>query len=145
MRPRIYIRGSVRPSVGPWSVSRFFFKPRNLIGNGQESLKKRHRITGKENLTNLTNLDPKIWQIWQNLTNLSAIQSSFGRIFVRTNLFLVVTHGPTDGPTDGQTDIAVHRVACSRLKTDQLLASKSRPTVNQFSKTTGLELQKNSL
>ena len=61
MRPRISIRGSVRPSVSqsvrPWSISRFFTsrKLTNLTPNKPAYL------------TNLTGSDKsdRIWQIWQ--------------------------------------------------------------------------------
>ena len=79
MRPRISIRVSVRPSVGPWvRPSCVFFKSRKSRGNDIESLEK------------------KIWQIWQinltNLTNLSdkaILVPNFRRIFDRTNLFKI--------------------------------------------------------
>ena len=75
----ISIRGSVRPSVFPWSVRlAFFFKSRKSRGNDIESL------------------ENKIWQIWlinlTNLTNLSdksILVPNFRRIFVRTNLFFL--------------------------------------------------------
>ena len=79
MRPRISIRGSVRRSVGPSVRLAFFFKSRKSRGNDIESL------------------ENKIWQIWlinlTNLTNLSdksILVPNFRRIFVRTNLFLVL-------------------------------------------------------
>ena len=45
-----------------------------------------------------------------------------GALMEVRSLFLLVvtygrTYGRTDGHTDGRTDIAVYRVACSRLKT----------------------------
>ena len=68
MRPRISIRGFVHLSVGPSVVrpwSRVFFTLRNSIGNGHESLKKWHRITGKLTLTNQSDKsDKSVWQIY---------------------------------------------------------------------------------
>ena len=69
---------SVRPSVCP-SVSRFFYIA--------EITWKRHRITGKQNLTNLTNLSDK-----------SILVPNFRRIFVYEQTCFSKSTPPTSLP-----------------------------------------------
>ena len=64
MRPRISIRGCVRPSIR-WSVGRSIGPSPVFL------LRKLANLTNMTDLTNLTNL-----QIWQNLTNLTESDKS---------------------------------------------------------------------
>ena len=79
MRPRISIRGSVRPSVGPL-VSRYF-----QIAEIDKSDKYDKSTTWKSYKSD------RILQIWQISLCNSILLPHFRRIFVRTNLLFFIS------------------------------------------------------